>query len=77
LDPRTRKFVLGAFAVLLLVLTLWCANLAMTHWFFADFRNGTAKWHESWGNRFAVLALSLLLGFLYVLRLLITKKNAV
>jgi hypothetical protein len=77
MPPRSRKIVLGVVAVLLLALTLWLANQAMAHWFFADFHNESAKGHESWGNRFALLALILLLGFLYALRLLVKKKSAV
>jgi len=77
LHSRWRKVVLGGISVSLLALTLWSANLAAAHWFFADFHDESARGHESWGNRFAVLALMCLLGFLYALRLLIKKKSAV
>jgi len=77
LHSRWRKIVLGGMSVSLLALTLWSANLAATHWFFADFHNESANGHESWGNRFALLTLLFLLGLAYALRLLIKKKSAV
>jgi len=77
LNPLARKMALGLLTVLLLALTLWSANQAMAQWFFADFHNESARGHESLGNRFALLAVLLLLGFLYALRLLVKKKNAV
>jgi hypothetical protein len=77
LHSRWRKIVLGGISVSLLALTLWSANLAAAHWFFADFHNESARGHESYGNWFALLALLFLLGLLYALRLLIKKKSAV
>ncbi|HTQ62111.1 MAG TPA: hypothetical protein VMI32_17940 [Candidatus Solibacter sp.] len=66
---------MGATALLLFVSALWSANQAMAQWFFADFHNESAKWHESLGNRFALFAVLLSLGFLYSLRLLTKEKK--
>jgi hypothetical protein len=50
-------------AGLFFALVLWFANLAVAHWFFADFHSESAKRYEILANRFALLALILLLGF--------------
>jgi amino acid transporter len=70
MPPRARKIALGIAAAVLLSLLLWFADLAMAQWFFADFHNASAKVHAGWGNQFALLALLLLIAFLYTLRLL-------
>jgi len=78
MPPRSRRITLGVLAGLFFALVLWLANLAVAHWFFADFHSESARRYEILANRFALLALTLLLGFVYALRLLLkNKKSAV
>jgi hypothetical protein len=68
--------VLAILAAALFVAACWTANLAMYHYFAADFPTDlTREWHKMWGKRFSGVTLLLFAGFGYALWLLLKKKR--
>jgi len=47
-------------AILLLLASVWCLNIAFSNWFAADFHNQYSRAYASRGNIFSIVALVLL-----------------
>jgi H+/Cl- antiporter ClcA len=75
MGTKTKATLLWISTASLLLASAWFLNLAMYHWFAADFHNEYSHAHDSWGNVFVLLAIALCGAFVGIVVAVFRRRN--